>query len=64
MVYCYFYGIGAAVLGATLARALGFGSATGRFKFQYLWLEITTSFRVNHSVDFGLFTCRAPDLIS
>ncbi len=64
MVYCYFYGIGAAVLGATLARALGFGSATGRSEFQHFWVENTASFRVNHSVDFGLFTYRAPDLIS
>jgi hypothetical protein len=47
-----------------LARAPGFRPAAGRFEFQYFWLEITTSFRVNHSVDFGLFTCRAPDLIS
>ena len=64
MVYRYFSGIGAVVLGATLARAPGVSPAAGRFEFQYFWLEITTSFRVNHSVDFGLFTCRAPDLIS
>ena len=64
MVYCYFYGIGAVVLGATLARAPGFRPAAGRSEFQYFWLEITASFRVNHSVDFDLFTCWAPDLIS
>ncbi len=64
MVYCYFYGIGAVVLGATMARALRFRPAAGRSEFQYFWLEITASFRVDHSVDFDLFTCWAPDLIS
>ena len=64
MVYCYFYGISAAVLGATVARALGFGSATGRSEFQHFWVENTASIRVNYSVDGGLFAIRAPDLIS
>ena len=64
MVYCYFSGIGAVVLGVTLARAPRFRPAAGRFEFQYFGLEDTASFRVNHSVDFSLFAYRAPDLIS